>query len=1171
MAETVERVLNIRVDSDTSKLAKIRAELPRLTKDYDAAKKELAAFKKELKGTNTLTDQQAKKLGELDGAVKKSGATYNRAQRQLNGVRSNTSGLTKSLGGLGLAFTGVGALVGIAVKIFSSAVQTIKEFEQSTANLAAIFGVSVDSIKPLIEQAKELGATTQFTASQVLELQGALAKLGFTSLEIQAATGDVLNLAAALDVELGRAAEITGATLRQFGLDASEAGRVADVFSIASSKSAVNAEFLAESLKTAGAAANASGIPLEQVASLIGVIANSGLDASTAGTSLRNIFIELGNQGLTLDEALSKIGNSQNKLTAATDLFGKRSAVAAVILATNRKAVADLDEQLKHNGRTQQEYDQLQSNINKKTDEFTLLLQKQGLSQAEVTRQTREYKQSLIEAENAGDGYISAAKIAEERNNTLEGSLKKLSSAWEGLVLKFSGGGNVLKNIINGLVVVVSALGNAVVPVIDLFGEMGDAFSDVTGNGDSTIDMTKLLTRGFELAAVGIKAFIQVGIAMIRTLNLAIEKGKELANFLGADFELDPTAFDKWADSVQQIAVGVVEDTKKVFTVIGEDSKQVTDAIAKQGEAGNVLIEKLLEDRTRLSEEAEKALENELEARKKKLALGNDELKAQVSKTKDFEALYQKQIQAEENATNASSKIQKNAFEQEALIYAARVKSIQEAQILSADASEKSQAQANKAAIAQEKALQKELDQRQKQLEEFQRIEQAKADAISNANSAGLSQGEATVEGDRSAELEKLEIEFEKRKEIADRKILLEGETNDLLILETERYNREVAEANAKYDQKSKDAFNKTLDGKLAAIDRGLANEIKLIDDGVIKTEDAEKAKSDLAVKAAQDRISLFVDENQDLSALNDEQLAQYKELVEALKLITDKATEKKSLTEQLFAFVKENKKEIINGAIDIAHQISSSILSNQQEQNDRMLDSQLSALEESSSAQQDVLQAQFDAGLYTEAEYEARREKLAEDTAKKELAIKKKAFEKEKKLRLIGAIIDTAASIGKTFATLGYPAGVIPAVLAAATGAVQIATISSQKFAKGGQLPEYANGGLLQGASHSQGGIPLFNNGNQIAEVEGGEYIINRSATAANLDLLKAINASGNGTVVPISSNLEAIEAEANLTQSAINRNASSGGVVRAMVMESDVTQVQTRLSKFRKQAQTG
>ena len=127
------------------------------------------------------------------------------------------------------------------------------------------------------------------------------------------------------------------ATLNSFSMETTEAAKVADIFAVASSSAAIDMEKLSVAMPTVGATASAVGIPLEDLTAMMMTLADRGMEASTMGTHLRKIFVELATQGISLDEAMLQINTSTNKVKTATDLFGKRAFAAGIILADNIK------------------------------------------------------------------------------------------------------------------------------------------------------------------------------------------------------------------------------------------------------------------------------------------------------------------------------------------------------------------------------------------------------------------------------------------------------------------------------------------------------------------------------------------------------------------------------------------------------------------------------------------------------------------------------------------------------------------------------------------------------------------------------------------------------------------------------------------------------------------
>jgi len=160
-------------------------------------------------------------------------------------------------------------------------------------------------------------------------------------------TEATLSGAAALGADLGEQAALTGALLKQFSLDSAEAGRVNDVLAESAASSALDFGKLQTALPIVGATANAVGVDLERTTALLGTLSDRGLDASTSGTALRNVFLELSKKGLTMEQAMSKIRDSTDSAKTAMDLFGKRGATAGLILSQTEGDVDALETALK--------------------------------------------------------------------------------------------------------------------------------------------------------------------------------------------------------------------------------------------------------------------------------------------------------------------------------------------------------------------------------------------------------------------------------------------------------------------------------------------------------------------------------------------------------------------------------------------------------------------------------------------------------------------------------------------------------------------------------------------------------------------------------------------------------------------------------------------------------
>lgn len=309
------------VSGKTKKLTDVQKKLQQVQKASNKVTLETVRATENLRRKRkALTDQVKKE----QGTFKKSGGLF----------RS----MTKSILAAGAAFFGARAIIAGLKK----AVVILKDFEKAMSKVKAITNATDKEFKALRKDALRLGSTTSKTATQVAELQVEFAKLGFSTTEILAATDATIQLSIAAGTDLADAAVVAASTVRGFGLSAAETQRVVDVMAKSFSSSALDLEKFKTIMATVAPVAKSSGKSLEFATAQAAILADAGLDASTAGTSLRNMFLELNKQGLTWEQGLEKINKSTNKNVTALDLFGKRGATAALILADNTEKTGEL-------------------------------------------------------------------------------------------------------------------------------------------------------------------------------------------------------------------------------------------------------------------------------------------------------------------------------------------------------------------------------------------------------------------------------------------------------------------------------------------------------------------------------------------------------------------------------------------------------------------------------------------------------------------------------------------------------------------------------------------------------------------------------------------------------------------------------------------------------------
>ena len=257
-----------------------------------------------------------------------------------------------ALGGLA---TRMAAFV-VSFQAIGNAVKTIASFEEANSKLAAVLGTTAKGVENLSKAAMDLGKRTQFTASQVTELQTELAKLGFSEPEIISMQEATLKFAAAVGTDLASAAARAGATMRGFDLTAEDTGKMLAEMAVSTSKSALSFEYLDNTLGKLVPTTKAFGFDTRATLALLGTLANAGIDASSAYTALRKTIMELsdsesnlnkalGGQPKTMTELLDKLEQLRKKnisVSEASDLVGERAASAFLALMNGAESCREL-------------------------------------------------------------------------------------------------------------------------------------------------------------------------------------------------------------------------------------------------------------------------------------------------------------------------------------------------------------------------------------------------------------------------------------------------------------------------------------------------------------------------------------------------------------------------------------------------------------------------------------------------------------------------------------------------------------------------------------------------------------------------------------------------------------------------------------------------------------
>lgn len=189
-----------------------------------------------------------------------------------------------------------------------SVVDTGKEFYASMSNVQALSGATGKDFDDLTAKAKEMGAATRYTASEAADAMGYMALAGWNAGQMIDGINPILNLAAANNMDLATASDIVTDDLTAFGLQAKDAAHFSDVLATTSAKSNTNIEMMGEAFQYAGSVCGSMGYSIEDAALAIGTMANSGIKASQAGTTLRSIITRLATDAGASSTSLGALG-----------------------------------------------------------------------------------------------------------------------------------------------------------------------------------------------------------------------------------------------------------------------------------------------------------------------------------------------------------------------------------------------------------------------------------------------------------------------------------------------------------------------------------------------------------------------------------------------------------------------------------------------------------------------------------------------------------------------------------------------------------------------------------------------------------------------------------------------------------------------------------------------
>ncbi|MCE9677520.1 phage tail tape measure protein [Paraclostridium bifermentans] len=335
-----------------SKEAKETGEsLEKLQKEHDKLDKTIENNAKSLQNYETQMNKAEDEVNKAQSAVNK----FNRELSNTDGYKSSSKQLediSNNFKKVGSKAQEVGShltthvslpLAGVGI----AAAHVGMEFEEEMDKVAAISGATGNDFKKLQSKAEEMGAKTKFSASEAGQGMEYMAMAGWKTGDMLEGIEPILNLAIASGEELGLTSDIVTDALTGFGLKAKDAGMFSDVLAAASSNANTNVGMMGETFKYAAPVAGALGYSVQDTSLAIGLMANSGIKASQAGTALRagltNLVKPTDDMAATMEKYGISIKDSDGKMKSFRDVMGElRDKLGGVDEATQASAVATI-------------------------------------------------------------------------------------------------------------------------------------------------------------------------------------------------------------------------------------------------------------------------------------------------------------------------------------------------------------------------------------------------------------------------------------------------------------------------------------------------------------------------------------------------------------------------------------------------------------------------------------------------------------------------------------------------------------------------------------------------------------------------------------------------------------------------------------------------------------
>lgn len=1146
--ETKLKAMRSELNKSKQETIKMNAAMNASGKSYNDLTKKNAALSVQLR-------KLADPLGKNKKEFQKISAEMNKNTESLKKMDKAMGRQQRNVGNYGAALSGMAVKLGAAVMAFKTmerAIGAFSEFEFQIKQVGVLSGATATQMKELSDQAKELGSSTAFTAGQVAGLQVNLSKLGFKSDEIQEMTSSTLDLAYAFGNDLGQTAEQVGITLKAFNMDASEATRVTDVMAAAFSNTMLDLEKFGVAMPKVASIAKTMGFSFEDTTTILGTLANTGMEASTSATALKNIFLKLADPTGALAKSLGRnITSVEELVPALKELEAKGIDVAGMLEITDKRSVAA----------------------------FATMLS--GSDDIKVLNQTLKNSEGTTK------------KFADVMRDSLKGRIDEVKSSAEGLVIELVEGLEpAISLLLEGVTVLFNVL-KALSPVIltATAAFVGYKTVIIAGTAQTWLatkattaynTVNKLFTTGTKGATIAQRAFnlavnanpigllvsgIAAAVALWSTFSSDAEDSAEAIKEVNTQRE----AFGKINMDAEKQQVNEIANVKQLISVIGNENKsreERTKAIKDLNAITPVTITNL-NDEKKLAKELERAYEDAVGAIKKKIILQASE--AQVAELIKEELRLQDELLASKveeakmrlklkgitnevtkegiilgkvmNENTGLMEENANAFEFLEDEMGSMVRGYQ----WSADKYDEATNDHNDAIntvngnLGTQSILTGQITELQGQQTEIMK----KANETIERMGLNLDENLKKKTDDRDA-YTKLKDEVSKYEQQL-RNAIATGKDTTAINEKLKTAKKNLADVDNKVTKQLADN-DKKLQNNNAGIIEKIAKQEKTIElekQELKNIEKLQKAGADLAkeqiqqaLDVAEAQLQLYLmqinmsDESAETQARNINRVKnEIAGLNNKLATLNEENTETAPagfMNRALFgtggedaegtAFTGADFVNALSNTIGMAMDIMAGFNALQNEQTN----AQLQTMTEAKTKEVEEFKKTTEYKMMSSEDQAKAIEAIEKKHDDKMLALKIEQFEKNKKFQRSQAIMAGAMAIMQIWSSTATGNAIADAIIKsiltagmiAMTG-VQIATINAAPppTAEFGGIEgeTFADGGMVHGRSHAQGG-EKFKVGGRVVELEGGEAVINKRSTAMFRPQLSAMNEAGGG-----------------------------------------------------------